>query len=238
MKEQNTLTDQFRIVWEDLLNEMEQEKIFDGDFFNRAAAWEMYNMLVMFYNGPKRYYHTLKHILDMIKNYYQYYKSNSVYNHSIIIFSIIFHDAIYTEHINSEQASALLLFQCCDILGLAKSFKELVFRIILNTKHSGYNKLKQDLDRRIVDLDLMVLASDKDEYNEYCKLIKMEYIHLGEYMYLKGRKKFLEKMLNRERIFYNDMFTNLEIKAKNNMNEELKLIIGEFVDYSLKNALK
>lgn len=77
----------------------------------------------------------------------------------------------------------------------------------------------------MLDIDLVGLADDYDNYHDSAMLIRKEYYNTSIDNFIEGRKKFLQAMLDRKSIYYTDQFKTLyEDKARSNMSCELSYI--------------
>jgi len=76
----------------------------------------------------------------------------------------------------------------------------------------------------VVDLDVLILASDLDEYWSYSKAIREEHSFLSEELWVKGRVKFLEEMLKRKNLFLCSCFLQLNKNAHENISYELDML--------------
>ena len=75
----------------------------------------------------------------------------------------------------------------------------------------------------IVDLDLLILASSHERYEQYCRDIRFEYKKFSDKEWALGRIAFLQAMLKRPRLFYDDVINlNADSVARNNMSSEIK----------------
>jgi predicted metal-dependent HD superfamily phosphohydrolase len=98
-----------------------------------------------------------------------------------------------------------------------------VHEYILATKtHSG--PADSDLSF-FIDLDLSILGSSAETYNNYCKNVRKEYTWVPDMLYKPGRMKVLQHFLNMEKIFKTEVFYNLfETKARENLRAEIDAI--------------
>lgn len=70
------------------------------------------------------------------------------------------------------------------------------------------------------------MGSLHKEYKKYSDGIRLEYGFIPDFAYYTGRLKILEKLYNREYIYYTEYFRNLyEVSAKNNLKDEIKWIV-------------
>lgn len=96
----------------------------------------------------------------------------------------------------------------------------IIERYILATK-DHVNPLvgndKRDLDY-LLDIDLAILGSDFDRFNEYNHQIRQEYAWVNRFIYHIKRKSVLKGFYNKERIYLTDYFyQTLEHKARDNL---------------------
>ncbi len=76
-----------------------------------------------------------------------------------------------------------------------------------------------------LDADLSILGASPAKYQFYAMSIRKEYNWLSESDYRTGRKQVLEKFCQRERLYYTQqMFDALELKARHNIQEEIKFL--------------
>jgi len=74
----------------------------------------------------------------------------------------------------------------------------------------------------LLDLDLSILGKDPQYYLEYAAAVRKEYSIYPDFMYRRGRKKVLKKMLEQECIFKTDLFKEkYESQARKNLQSEL-----------------
>lgn len=188
----------------------------------------MTNYINGYYLQEGRSYHNNKHIEDMyskastIKSTFDYYED--------VILSIIFHDIIYDEKGNNEIRSTE---KCSDFLS---KYNFTPFRInkinkmiLATTKHN----LTSDKDTNLlIDLDLSILGSDVNTFNNYCDNIYKEYLYMYSKLpdfnlenfnskYLKNRIKILNSFNRKSQIFGTKQFRYLEDRAKLNISNEI-----------------
>jgi predicted metal-dependent HD superfamily phosphohydrolase len=191
----------------------------------------MINYIQDNYTKPGRFYHNQKHIEDLFN---KASSMKSVFEHyDDVILAIIFHDLVYDEKGNNESRSVEL---CSDFLS---KYKFIPFRInkinkmiLATSKHHLTNDKDTNL---LIDLDLSVLGSDSQTFDNYCKNIYSEYYYfysqepnfnenLFNLNYLENRIKILKSFNKRSNIYLTKQFRHLEEKAKQNLtNEILKL---------------
>ncbi len=92
--------------------------------------------------------------------------------------------------------------------------------------HDIINSKSQKNDLSLfLDFDLAILGSPWDEYEEYSQQIRKEYRQYPEAIYHPGRKNALEKLNEKEHIFFTPAFRDLlEAQARQNIFREIQLL--------------
>lgn len=186
---------------------------------------EFYQHLTELYNSEDRFYHNLSHIEALLKLSEEH--RHLLESQKSIDFVIWYHDAIYdASKSNNEEESAQLAKKDFAKLGLDANIIENCYDLIIATKT---HQLSKDLDsfdsQFLLDIDLSILASERDQYIEYTQQIRKEYTIYPDSIYKEGRKKVLMHFLEMEHIYKTDLFQNLwESKAKENLSYEISLL--------------
>ena len=113
---------------------------------------------------------------------------------------------------------------------LEEPFSEAVSHLILATDPTGSVHESTGSDRKmklLVDLDLSILGSGSAEYRSYAMAIRAEYSHVSDADFVAGRSKILESFLSRERIYETEFFSELEMEARKNIQQELAELLQE-----------
>lgn len=166
------------------------------------------------YCGKDRHYHNINHIFDLFVEFNEC--SELVENKIAMRFAIWYHDYVYDPtQIDNEERSSDVAFdavlKATYPLEIAKATK----RLVLVTKHAVYYPETND-EKLICDLDLIPLASDKFEANT--KLIRLEYAHVPDDLFIQGRKMILKSFLEKPTIYYTEYFQKkYEEKARHNL---------------------
>ncbi len=177
------------------------------------------------YQKPERHYHTLKHVHSMITAKIPY--KNDIEKYNALCFAIWYHDIIYqTYKTDNEKKSAKLANKNLKLLGLDKSFRIYVEKLILCTKHNDKNIVYNNFDFRLmIDLDLKILASNIEKYQEYTKQIREEYKVIPSFIYNRNRKRFLKTILSKKNIFQtHDFIKAYENMARKNLKNEINTL--------------
>jgi len=185
----------------------------DDKAFN-TQCWKEINQN---YNQKSRYYHNLVHIEKMLMELEDV--KEKVEKLDAIRFSIYYHDIIYKSTRSDNEYKSAEYFK----ERVAKtnfSYVEDCFKQIEATKT---HKKSDDNDTNILlDLDLSILGSNNEEYQEYCKNVRKEYSIYPDLIYRKGRGKVLLKILKANPIYKTVHFVEkYEGRAKENIINEL-----------------
>lgn len=184
---------------------------------------QVFSDLTAAYSNSGRFYHTLAHIQQILETIYM--MNLQAPNLAALEFAAWFHDVIYDPKAkDNEEKSAAYAANVLTNLAIPAETIDRSVRIILATqKHQAR---ENDIDCQIfLDADLSILGSSEAKYREYAQAIAQEYSWLSEVEYRSGRKQVLENFLKRERIYFTEqMFTRLEEKARQNIQEEIKYL--------------
>ena len=160
---------------------------------------------------------------DLWKKYHSRFKYPN-----FVFIAIVYHDIIYsTRKTDNEEQSAEYLHKMFFKKFVDLKASEIIFikDLIRYTKHNTYfdDKFHNDI-KLFLDLDLMILSEPWEKYIEYAQNVRKEYRVYPNFIYKKGRLDFLQKFSEKERIYLSSTFKNLEIKARENMKNEINYL--------------
>lgn len=173
------------------------------------------------YTGSNRHYHNLTHLETMLNGLDNY--PGSVNDKNALELAIFYHDIVYNplrqdnEHQSGLVAQTLLLEK-----GVATLKSQKIYDYILATKsHQTENSKDEDLDL-LLDLDLAILGTNPEKYQEYTRQIRKEYWMYPGPIYRAGRRKAMAHFLEQPRIFKTEhYYERLEEQARQNIASEL-----------------
>lgn len=205
-------------------------KILETNWMDISMQWSgshdvaknAFDNLCSRYSHSSRHYHTLEHVENMLKLAQQY--QGKLHSKESVYFATWFHDAVQCLRLDNETASALLATKILKALKAPGKIVDQVNHLILATKkHATNNKKTEKHDTSLfIDLDLAILGADQATYSRYMKNCRKEY-RIPQWLYVKGRSKFLKSFLNRPYIFQTPQFREkFELSAKNNLTAELE----------------
>ncbi len=181
----------------------------------------IYRELEAHYDEPHRRYHTAEHIdfclgkLDLVPDDYPH--------KTAVELALWFHDVIYEIGDPENEANSAAWFRSCADGDLPGELVERVCRMIVATEH------RQPPARAdaayVVDIDLCSFGRPYAEFLADSRQVRAECTHLTDEQYFQGQCEFLNRLLERDRIYQTDLFHDLyEEQARRNIR---RVIDGE-----------
>lgn len=176
------------------------------------------------YATPARPYHTLEHVADCLKLLDEYAELAS--RPEAVEFALWVHDAVYfASRSDNEARSAAVGRMILDGLGVTGEIQELVWGLVLATKHRDTPTTTDHA--LIMDIDMSILGTGPERYARYAADIRREYAFADGGAYAKGRTAFLAGQLARARLYHTDAFRHrFEDRARANLSGELAGLAG------------
>lgn len=142
---------------------------------------------------------------------------------AILTLADCYHDAAYETRpktgFTNEEESGMLATAALIALGVdGESIAEVTRLIWLTARH---RTMPHDrLGQIMIDGDLAILASPKQEYLEYASAIRQEYAWADTVSYVSGRVKVLREFLSRDRLFFSQALD--EERGRANLTAEIE----------------
>jgi predicted metal-dependent HD superfamily phosphohydrolase len=181
---------------------------------------ELWDDIIRKYDGSNRHYHTMQHLWDMHILLNEYYKGEIPFTTLIAMY---YHDFEYnTLRNDNEKRSAYHAEAILKSWNADPALVQQVSGMIQATARHESNK--EDVETSIfLDADMAVLGFDSWLYKEYTKQVRAEFNAYPDCMFNRGRRKFLQEVLQREYIFSTPFFrSQFEEQARINLQNELK----------------
>ncbi len=189
---------------------------------NAATVEILWNEIEKKYSGKNRYYHTLNHLDNLLKQLTEI--KGQIEDWDTIVFTLFYHDIIYKASKNdNEEKSAETANARLQLLKFpAEKITKCVSQIIATKGHL----MSTDNDCNLfTDADLSILGQNWNSYSDYFKQVRKEYSIYPDFIYIPGRKKVINHFLKMESIFKTKIFFDkFENQARENLNEELKML--------------
>jgi len=185
-----------------------------------------YDEIELRYNDSKRHYHNFEHLIKMF-NYIDLYK-NQITDLDSVLFSVWFHDYEYNFiQTNNEEISAEHCKNFLKKINYDREKYKMIYKYILRTGMLDLFKSKDEIDLRIfLDSDILILASDVEDYLDYSQKIRQEFIVFSDLRYNPSRVKFLKTLLKNKHIFHlHENREKFDQVARLNISNEIKLLM-------------
>jgi predicted metal-dependent HD superfamily phosphohydrolase len=195
------------------------------DLVPSPGAVEVGRDLVERYGSPSRHYHDLRHlsdVLDVIDLLAAYADDLEA-----VRLAAWFHDAVYDPlRMDNEDVSARLAEDRLPGCGVSERTVGAVARLVRLT--ARHDPAIDDADGAVLcDADLAILAAGPERYGEYAADVRVEYAHLDDETFRRGRAAVLETLLGHEALFRTPLGrTTWEERARHNLAAELTLLRG------------
>lgn len=176
---------------------------------------ECFDSLHAAYSERHRHYHSVSHIKAMLHHLDSVL--SLVEHPQEVELAIWFHDAIYkplSSTNEADSASWCKKFLAQNQYDGAKI--NLINDLIMATLHN--HEVNKNDEMLLVDIDLSILGSPAEVYDEFEKNIRKEYSIVPSFIFRKKRKKLLQAFIDRDSIFNHEHFKiKYEQLARDNM---------------------
>jgi predicted metal-dependent HD superfamily phosphohydrolase len=179
----------------------------------------LFGRLVQCYSEPHRKYHTLQHLQECFGHLDSV--GSLAERAGEVELALWFHDAIYdTRKKDNEERSAQWAHECALSAGLTAQQVSHIQALVMATKH---NAVPTDRDAMVlVDIDLGILGSDYERFEEYEAQVREEYSWVPGFLYRSERRKVLQEFANRRQIYNTELFqSRYEAQARDNIARSL-----------------
>jgi predicted metal-dependent HD superfamily phosphohydrolase len=188
-----------------------------------------YRELAAGYEDPARYYHTWTHIdhclfeLDMLMDALDKPDAPSLtFLENTLSLALWYHDVVYkvTPNAVNEFESAMMFWRHAGYVESAAAKK--IISLIMATTHQV--QFPHDTPESwMQDIDLAGFGMPWEQNQENSRNIRLEFRHVPDAAYRRGRITVLEGFLSRQVIYNNFYFRNkYEKQARENMRDEIR----------------
>lgn len=172
------------------------------------------------YSEPHRFYHTLNHIEQGLREIKRLPLTQQ--EKDLLTFAYWFHDAIYdVKRHDNEKQSALLAMTVAQSLGMNFDQITVIQQLILATKpgRSAQSKLMQFM----MDTDLSIFGQSPAVFDEYEQAIRKECEFVPNEIFWSRRAEILKIFLDRPRIYQTASFRDhYEHQARENLKRSIR----------------
>ncbi|WP_022911005.1 MULTISPECIES: DUF4031 domain-containing protein [Aestuariimicrobium] len=178
--------------------------------------------LVDAWSAPGRHYHDPRHLWMMLAALDELGAATPE-----LQLATWFHDAIYDGiPVQDEEASAAWAEHALAGLVPTSTVAEVARLVRLTITHAPSRH--DEAGQALSDADLSTLAGPEGRYWMYARAIRMEYAHVDDAAFRRGRAQVLQGFLESERIFHTDRGLELwEAQARSNLTGELDFLLHD-----------
>jgi predicted metal-dependent HD superfamily phosphohydrolase len=180
-----------------------------------AAADSLFEKLAAAYGHPDRHYHDLSHVAACV---HIFDDLRTLAQAPLAVeLALFYHDLIYDTHTpDNEARSARLARAELIAAGAAAELADEVASLVLATAHVA---LLQTPDQAlVVDIDLAILGSAREDFDRYEAQIRREYAWVPEPLFWQKRSQILRGFLQRPQLFHTPQLRRrLEQAARANL---------------------
>ncbi|NIA72335.1 hypothetical protein HBA54_27470 [Pelagibius litoralis] len=161
------------------------------------------------YGEPQRHYHTWAHVEALLGLFAEV--RELLADPIAVEAALFYHDAVYDPRaVDNEAQSAALLRRDGAAVVAADSLETAARLIEATAGHQpppGLSGAALEDARLFLDMDLSILAAPVPEFAAYEAAIRREYAHVDDAAFRQGRCRFLEGLLQREKLYHSDHFS-------------------------------
>ena len=188
----------------------------------RSPGDDVHQRLVAAWSEKHRHYHTLQHLreclelLDAVRSEAQ--------RPAEVAVALWFHDAVYEpEREDNEARSAHWMRASTTDAGVDPAAIERLHAMVMATvDHMPVDEADAQL---LVDIDLSIFGSEAARFDESNHQVRRECAHVPEPEWRIGRRRMLQKFLDRPRLFGTERFHGMfEARARENITRELNAL--------------
>lgn len=174
------------------------------------------------HDEPQRAYHRMGHVRHVLDVVDLLRAEEPVDDPVAVRLAAWFHDAVYEPGADDNEArSADLAAEVLEGWAIDGSRVAHVGELIRATATHPAEDVEADT-AVLVDADLAILAADPDTYEVYRRAVRVEFGHLDDAAWRRGRAAFLTTMIARPSIYATEgMRRRGERRARENLGEEL-----------------
>ncbi|MBF5045855.1 hypothetical protein FGE12_25825 [Aggregicoccus sp. 17bor-14] len=178
------------------------------------------------YAEPQRAYHDVRHLADVVARWAEVAEENGWTHPREVYLALLFHDAVYVPGAHdNEEASAQLALRMLGAEMPEVDAEHVAHLVRLTARHGHLSPSDVTGEEALfLDCDMAVLGAAPDAYDTYERDIAREYAAVPPEMFAAGRRRFLEGLLEQERIFLSQRFhARLDEAARENLERALGL---------------
>lgn len=179
----------------------------------------LFDKLIQQYSMSQRFYHNCDHLVHLFELLHQYPLSEPV-----VYWATFYHDYVYIAgNKDNEIQSAKIAAAQMSELGIDQSIINQTCYLIEATAQHDTEEV--EWMNAFLDADMAILGVMHEDYICYQGKIRKEFSTIPDFLFNRGRKKFLQRSLEEDRLFKTEWFFNrFEEQARKNIQWELTVL--------------
>lgn len=180
-----------------------------GDSLGGDADWagKATDALLDRWREPHRRYHDERHLTEVLRAVDELTQTGPGVRIgepglATVMLAAWYHDAVYEGRPgDDEEASARLVETELPALGVADAAVAEVAALVRSTAGHALPEDEDTPEAVLHDADLWILAAPPERFDAYCADVRLEYAHVGEEDFGRGRTAALTPFASRERLY-------------------------------------
>ena len=187
-----------------------------------VAGVALRDLLVTAYSGPRRGYHDLRHLSEVLARLDELTAGGERFDDLPVRLAAWFHDAVYDGEAGAEARSAAWAAEALSTQGLAPGPVAEVVRLVRLT--ADHRPSDHDPNGcALSDADLAILAAPRGRYDQYVADVRREYAAVPDDRFRSGRAAVLRHLVAKPSLFHTRYAKeHWEDPARVNVERELR----------------
>ncbi len=178
------------------------------------------------YAAPGRHYHDARHLDEVLARFADVARTIGWQSPREVLLALLYHDVVYVTTRHDNEAESAVVARAAVARWLAADgidADRVAALILLTARHGALTPADVDRDAALfVDCDMSILGATPARFDEYQRDVAREYALIPPDIYAAGRRHFLARVLQSERIFLSDHFHSaLDAAARANLTRAL-----------------
>jgi predicted metal-dependent HD superfamily phosphohydrolase len=185
-----------------------------------CAAEDLRAELEAAWGEGHRHYHDVRHLGECLALFEQW--KAAARHPAEVALALWFHDAIYEPRVgDNETRSAAWAARCLSAAGVESDVAQRVYDLVMATRHDA--PVADGDAALLVDIDLAILGSPPDRFDDYDRDVRREYHWVPGLQYRRKRSQVLQSFVERSAIYHTRAAMHgLERQARRNLQGALE----------------
>jgi predicted metal-dependent HD superfamily phosphohydrolase len=187
---------------------------------------QMWDRVRTAYSSGGRAYHGVDHVVSVLRSFDEVASEHGWLHPAEVFLALLFHDAVYSAGApdNEERSAEFARREIERWIPRLGIDPDRVARLVRLTAHHG--SIERDAvseeEALFLDCDMAIVGATPDAFDAYDRQIAEEYSILPPEVFERGRRAFLERLLDRKHIFLSEFFeARLDAGARANLRRRI-----------------